>query len=82
MHALVRLLYGGALRIQDAIGLKFKVVTLAEPNAAGTRTLWVVPKKAGGRYAYLEEEVYDAVEAYRRAIGADHGDVMFPPGKG
>ena len=32
MHALVRLLYDGALRIQDAVGLTFGDITLVQPD--------------------------------------------------
>ena len=49
IHALVRLLYNGALRIQDAVGLTFGDITRLKPNKDGFRILKLVAKKSSSR---------------------------------
>ena len=45
MHALVLLLYDGALRIQDAVGLTFEDILSIKPNQYGDREIILVAKK-------------------------------------
>ena len=62
MYALVRLLYDGAMRIQNAIGLTFGDILSLKPNQYGERKLSLPAKKTTGRDVNLSQGVYDAVK--------------------
>ena len=62
MNALVRLLYDGALRIQDAVGLKFDDILSLKVNQYGERKLFLIAKKTTARSVTLSQDVYDAVK--------------------
>ena len=53
MYALIRLLYDGAMRIQDAVGLKFSDVLSLKPNEHGERKLSLIAKKTTKREVLL-----------------------------
>ena len=44
-HAMVRLLYDEAARIQDVIGVPFKDILSVKPNKNGNRMITLPPKK-------------------------------------
>ena len=52
-YALVMLLFKGALRIQDAVGPKFSLVTDPQPNARGFRKVKFIAKKTTAREVLL-----------------------------
>ena len=79
-HALVQLLYEGALRIQDVVGIPFAKITLAVPDADGFIEVEFVAKKSTKRQVLYGERVQEAVEAYREHEGAPHDAVMFASG--
>ena len=49
IHALISLLFVGALRIQDAVGLTFEQVTKLKPSKGNVRVLKLVAKKTQAR---------------------------------
>ena len=62
MYVLIRLLYDGAMRIQDAVGLKFSDVLSLKPNEHGERKLSLIAKKTTKREVLLTQDVFDAVK--------------------
>ena len=77
MHALVRLLYDGALRIQDAVGLTFGDITLVQPDQDGLRYIRIDAKKTISRKIKFKQLTYDAIKRYQEKEGADDSRVMF-----
>ncbi len=65
MNALVRLLYDGALRLQDAVGLTFGDITQLQPDVHGERHITLAAKKTTSRRVSIEKQVYDAVKRYQ-----------------
>ena len=49
IHALISLLFVGALRIQDAVGLTFEQVTKLKPSKGNVRVLKLEAKKTQAR---------------------------------
>jgi integrase len=82
MLAMVHLLYDGALRIQDAVGLTFGDITKVKLDASGYRHIDIVGKKTYGRRISIRQPVYDAVKKYQDYLGAEDSKVMFEPGAG
>ena len=82
VHALISLLYTGALRIQDAVGLTFGSVTQLKADQDGYRKLHITAKKSTARTVMLSQETVDAVKAYQVSMNASNSKVMFPPGDG
>ena len=64
-YALIQLLYKGALRIQDVVGISFSKITEAIPDADGFIEVKFEAKKTNSRVVVFSPEVVDAVEAYR-----------------
>ena len=82
IYALISLLYTGALRIQDAVGLTFGSVMQLRADQDGYRKLHITAKKSTARTVMLSQETIDAVKSYQVAMGASDSRVMFPPGDG
>ena len=64
-YALIQLLYKGALRIQDVVGIQFSKITEAIPDADGFIEVKFDAKKTTSRVVVFGPEVVDAVETYR-----------------
>ena len=82
VHALISLIYKGALRIQDAIGLTFGSITLPKPDDDGHIKLHIKAKKSSARSIIIDKWAVDAVKAFQKKIRASDSDIMFPPGNG
>ena len=80
MYALVRLCYNGALRIQDAIGLKFSDINNAPVTKKGSKILSLKAKKTTSRKVTLQSETLKAVKLYQDDINGSDDTVMFEPG--
>ena len=65
-YALVQLLYNGALRIQDVVGITFSKITQAIPDEDGFIEVNFKAKKTTSRVVVFGPEVVDAVETYRQ----------------
>ena len=76
-YALVQLLYKGALRIQDVIGIPFSKITQAIPDAGGFIEVKFEAKKTTSRVVVFSPDVVDAVEAYRQHEDQPHDAVIF-----
>ena len=70
IYALISLLYTGALRMQDAIGLTFGSITQLEADEDGYFNLYITAKKSTARTVVLDQEAVNAVKAYQHSIGA------------
>ena len=64
-YALIKLLYKGALRIQDVVGIQFSKITEAIQDADGFIEVEFEAKKTTSRVVVFSPDVVDAVEAYR-----------------
>ena len=82
VYALISLLYAGALRIQDVVGLTFGSVTQLKADEDGCVKLHIRAKKSTARSVMLDRETVDAVKAYQDSIGATDSKIMFPAGGG
>ena len=82
VHALISLLRTCALRIQDAIGLKFSDILDIEPNQDGFRTITLEAKKTTERTVTIDQGTVSVIIAYKREKGAADSACMFEPGKG
>ena len=82
IHALISLLYTGALRIQDVVGLTFGFITKLKADKDGYLKLHITAKKSAARTVMLNQKTIDAVKAYQVSLGASDSQVMFPPGDG
>ena len=71
------LLYWGACRIQDVVGLPYSKITKATPDDDGNIVVRFEAKKTAARENALKPEVVDAVEAYRQEQDAPHDAVIF-----
>ena len=61
-HAMIRLLYDEAARIQDVIGVPFKDILSVKPNKNGNRMITLPPKKtASERVVKIRPITYEAV---------------------
>ena len=80
IYALISLLYAGALRIQDAVGLTFGSVTQLKADKDGCVKLHITAKKSNARLVTLDHETVNAVKAYQDSIGAPDSKVMFEAG--
>ena len=58
------MLYDGALRIQDALGLRFEQVTKLKPDNKGIKILSLPAKKTTARQVPVSEGVIKAVKKY------------------
>jgi integrase len=76
------LLYEGALRLQDAVGLTFGDIVKRKPDKYGERRITTAAKKTDSRKISIPSEVYEAVKRYQQALGAKDSQVMFEPSKG
>ena len=64
-HAMVRLLYDEAARIQDVIGVPFKDILSVKPNKNGNRMITLSPKKtASERVVKIRPITFKAVKEY------------------
>ncbi len=63
-HAMVRLLYDMAARIQDVVGLTFKDILDVKKNAKGNRIITLKDKKTGVRVVKVKPDAYKAVKEY------------------
>ena len=64
-HAMVRLLYDEAARIQDVIGVPFKDILSVKPNKNGNRMITLPPKKTAlERVVKIRSITFDAVKEY------------------
>ena len=77
IHALVQLLYKGALRIQDVAGITFSKITEAIPDDDGFIEVKFEAKKTTSRVVVYGPEVVEAVETYRNQEGQLHDAVIF-----
>ena len=66
IHALVQLLYKGALRIQDVVGITFSKITEAIPDEDGFIEVKFKAKKTSSRVVIYGPEVVEAVDTYRK----------------
>ena len=64
IFALAMLLKTGAMRIQDAIGLKFAEITKVKANKEGFRKINLIGKKTSGRSIIVDQETVDAILRY------------------
>ena len=74
------MLHDGALRIQDALGLKFEQITKLKPNNKGIKILSLPAKKTTARRVVVSEDVIKAVKDYQTFAGSSDSDIMFTPG--
>ena len=58
------MLHDGALRIQDALGLKFEQITKLKPNNKGIKILSLPAMKTTARQVPILEDVIKAVKKY------------------
>ena len=70
IYALISLVYAGALRIQDAVGLTFGSITQLEADDDGYVYLHIKAKKTTARTVMLDKDTVDAIKAYQRSIRA------------
>ena len=77
MYALIHLLYDGALRIQDAVGLTFGDIILVKPDANGHRYIDIISKKTKERTITITEPCYTAIKRYQEELSAPNTQVMF-----
>ena len=82
VHALISLLRTCALRIQDAIGLKFSDILDIEPNEDGFRTIILETKKTTERTVTIDQSTVNVILDYKREKVAADDACMFEPGKG
>ena len=80
IHALISLLYTGALRIQDVVGLTFGSVTKLKADRDGYLRLHITAKKSSARTVMLKQETIEAVKAYQVYMHASDSDEMFKAG--
>ena len=71
------LLYGGACRIQDVVGMPYNKITEAIPDGDGFIVLKLEAKKTAARSVIINPEEIEAVEAYRSQKNALHDAVIF-----
>ena len=71
------LLYGGACRIQDVVGMPYNKITEAIPDEDGFIVLKLEAKKTAARSVMINPEEVEAVEAYQRQEDAPHDAVIF-----
>ena len=82
IYALSKFLHNCALRIQDAVGLKFAEITKVKANKEGFRKINLVGKKTSGRPIIVDQETVDAILIYQKERKAGDDDVMFQAGDG
>ena len=64
IYALIFMLHDGALRIQDAVGLKFEQITKLKPDNNDFKILSLLAKKTTARKVAVSENVIKAVKEY------------------
>ena len=64
IHAMVRLLYDMAARIQDVVGLTFKDILGVQPNNNGNRMITLTDKKTCSRVVKVRPKAFEAVKEY------------------
>ena len=58
------MLHDGALRIQDAVGLRFEQITKLKPDNKGIKILCLPAKKTTARKVAVSDNVIKAVKEY------------------
>ena len=90
MHAVTRLLFDVAGRMQDPVGLTFKDIFEAKFHNKNRKYV-LPPKKTGARTVIIGVEAYEAIQEYYKEkfperrdqhVDSNRRTVMFPPGKG